>query len=352
MLSKYQIIIFLSLILLSFSQDKHHNLQKNSWHQYLKKLQCAKDSQVNDNRMLIQAMSSGFCDKKQVRSQLQLFQKYNLMHLFTPSGLHLSFLGWLIWQLIPSSIAVFLWLIIGLSSYQLHLLAIARISLIQLIKNASLLTQWKFNPFSLFLLAFTLDFFIGTYHVSHLSFFYSFLFLGSLYAAVDKGEKKYFFLYLLYSQFFLAIITQQVFYPIHSLLGLILSSIFSLIFPLFLFSALTQTLWSLSEWPIQIMTELLEFTDHYFTHFNFSTSPYLLIFYFFPHWIKNKFILFILIFHLQAAGPIDKSYPHSLSVIRKANEGVYCLKEFYRDFWWQRCYGSEYFYHRAKAKLK
>ncbi|MDH5581874.1 MAG: hypothetical protein OEY33_08190 [Bdellovibrionales bacterium] len=164
--------------------------------------------------------------------------KLNLGHLFTPSGLHFQSLIFLLY--------FFMWplrlwapaytkLLITLISLPLLFcdgyLAIKRIIWLRLAFQLHRLSKYDFGLFNIFLMVFTLDIFVGTFSQNPWSFFYSFIFLGTIFSNAKLSSIP---LSLFITQFFLAALTQSPFNPLSSFIGIIISSFFVIIFPFFI----------------------------------------------------------------------------------------------------------------------
>ena len=87
--------------------------------------------------------------------------------------------------------------------------------------------------FSIFLLVFLGDFFFGTYQDSPLSFLYSFIFIGSILSQLEKPYVSIFFP-LIGSHIILAYFTFLPIFPIGLLIGILITPLFSILFPIFL----------------------------------------------------------------------------------------------------------------------
>jgi predicted membrane metal-binding protein len=162
----------------------------------------------------------------------------NLIHLFTPSGLHFSSI---LLFLLPISlyskkgfkiVSVFLcftpFFFTGLYSMK----RIALLRLVFMIKS-----KFKYlrdlDSFQVLLLVFSVDFIFGTYSHSPMSFACSLLFLGAIFSSEKYSTLEITSKFIL-AQVLMAIIFKTFWNPVGSLLGLLITSLFSLIFPFFL----------------------------------------------------------------------------------------------------------------------
>lgn len=158
-----------------------------------------------------------------------------LLHLFTPSGLHLSsfFLFWKLlifffrrrkrlYQLLLVLPCLGPFFLPG--TYSLHRMALFKLGCLKTKKkDPSVL-------FRIYLLTFIIDYYWGDYKLSPLSFAYSFLFFGSLISVVGQ-KKRYFVFALLCSQMLASMNFYGPFNLLSFLSGIFLSSIFVLLFP-------------------------------------------------------------------------------------------------------------------------
>ncbi|HLE12032.1 MAG: hypothetical protein A2504_06015 [Bdellovibrionales bacterium RIFOXYD12_FULL_39_22] len=169
----------------------------------------------------------------------QAHRTLNLYHLFTPSGIHFSAMYIFLYPLVllfrkrkwlqnslSSSLCLIPFFLDGL--YSMKRVALYRLFSLSF-KVARL--KDKISPFSLFLITFLIDFFIGTYRYSPLSFAYSFLFLGIIFSFIHKN-KLLLPIALLGGQIIIAYF-QEISLPfLGFIFGFILTSLFSLFFPL------------------------------------------------------------------------------------------------------------------------
>lgn len=183
-------------------------------------------------------------DKKEIqRKKHNLFKDLGIFHLFTPSGLHFSSILVL---LIPlrkplerlikkkKIIQAFFDIALGILGLTLNnLYAIQRIGLLRIFGGLNLMTKKPLTQLTLFYIVFFLDFWLGTFNHSHLSFIYSFLFLGVLFTTAPHGT-IYFPLALFGAQIIINTLTLNSFYLTSILTSIFLSFLFTLIFPMIL----------------------------------------------------------------------------------------------------------------------
>lgn len=169
----------------------------------------------------------------------QVHKELHLLHLFTPSGIHFQALFLLLYPLVwyqkrtKNSWALLALIALCLSPLSLN--GYESLKRIGLLKTAFLLrSQYKIpiSPFALFLLIFALDYIFGTYQDSPLSFTYSFLFLGLIFSSLDR-PKIFFILNLFLGQILVGFLTQTPIYLFGFAAGLVLTSLFTILFPCF-----------------------------------------------------------------------------------------------------------------------
>lgn len=175
-------------------------------------------------------------------------ERLGLLHLQTPSGLHLSVVWYLILPLFLVVRFLFpvrrvfleIFLALGAVLY-LHIftysLAMQRMSILRLLLVSCRLNDWHLYRqngiiWPLFFLTFILSIVLGNFSKSPLSFALSFLFLGMILAS--KGSKWQLALGLISAQAFVQGLFIQPFSFIGSSLGLVLTPLFTFLFPFML----------------------------------------------------------------------------------------------------------------------
>lgn len=157
----------------------------------------------------------------------KILRSLHIEHLLTPSGLHLSILtSWLFPFLGRMKKLLCLFPIFFLQ----HFYSLKRVALL---KTFHILAP-KMNRLHLFILVTFIDFIFGSYQNSPYSFIYGFLFLGSIIATSYKNELSSHLIAfsLLGAQCMVAYATDMPLYLIGFFLGLIVTSLFSLFFPI------------------------------------------------------------------------------------------------------------------------
>ena len=160
----------------------------------------------------------------------------NLLHLFTPSGLHFSALLLILTPLLhlfrlplfPLYLAPFL-----LNEYH----AIKRIAEYKLARSLLRKKGFKIDGYILFLGVFALDFLLGTYRANPLSYSFSYLFLGIIFSMLDS-PKIYWPFALLGGQILVAFCFEIPLTHLGFVFGFFLTGIFTLIFPLIVLNRL------------------------------------------------------------------------------------------------------------------
>jgi predicted membrane metal-binding protein len=225
---------------------------------------------------------------------IQDFKALNLMHLFTPSGLHMSsvllILSFVLKRL-PWLQIVLCLLPFGFGGFY----AIKRLCLLRLICILNKKLPYKLDIFWLFIIVFSLDFIFGTYSQSPMSFSASFLFLGILFSLKDNNVFTlawgFFSGQVLLAYFFHEPFTHLGFIP-----GFILTAIFSLLFPFYLIGLLIpypglQSIVLSYLWLVQKSSLIIQYMG-----WSFATLPFLaFIFLSFTRW--RRWGLIFLMFH-------------------------------------------------------
>ncbi len=132
-------------------------------------------------RALVMGETSGITNR-----QLLPYKQLGLLHLFTPSGTHLTALLKFLpiatcrkW--IPLFSLVLLGFFITLYLVPIQFFALQRMALWNFLREINTFLPVNFNIQSTFLLTFIIDFFWGTWTSSPLSFCYSFIFCWNLF---------------------------------------------------------------------------------------------------------------------------------------------------------------------------
>ena len=164
------------------------------------------------------------------RKMKRAHRHLNLVHLFTPSGLHFSAL---LLILLP------LFRLLRLPPFPLYFApfflneyyAIKRIAGYAIARRLLRWKGWEIDGFWIFLGVFTLDFAFGTYRSSPLSYSFSYLFLGTIFALVNS-PKIYWPWALLGGQILVAFCFETPLTHLGFAFGFFLTALFAPIFPL------------------------------------------------------------------------------------------------------------------------
>lgn len=214
------------------------------------------------------------------KKTLNLFKRYGLLHLLTPSGLHLSGLIFctlfftLKWRLL---LITFLYLFIEpLNTYY----SIERILIFQLILLISQLLRLKLKANIVFLLCMLAAIILGNYSKSPLSYFFSFLFWGTIFCFKDNKRQLILFLFISLT---LSNTLMQQKTSLYSLaINPILTSYFTCIFPIMVVNYLLggiEILNYIVDLLLNIFWGCLRFTSQ-FDIFPGLDIPILIIFFF------------------------------------------------------------------------
>ncbi|MCB9094470.1 MAG: hypothetical protein H6621_05305 [Halobacteriovoraceae bacterium] len=229
-------------------------------------------------------------DKKRLeKAKLKIYKELNLLHLFTPSGLHFyPFAQLFSFFLNPHWLTPLYFLIFILLQWLPGFWALKRILLLKSLYEFFQCTPFRFHYSQVFFLAFSIDFLWGTYREMPLSFCYSFLFLGSLVCCQNKREVYF---ALIIAQLLSLAIFQKPVYFFSLLLNLPLSLLFSSIFPLLFFNfwlPIFSFQQSLNQYFILAFDTLVQWI------YQTTTLPP-------PIWVSPLFVFsFILVFNLRS----------------------------------------------------
>ncbi|WP_412473870.1 ComEC/Rec2 family competence protein [Halobacteriovorax sp. YZS-1-1] len=186
----------------------------------------------------------------------------NLMHLMTPSGLHLSSL-FLIFFLIrrrfkrPTQFIelvmcfIFYFFLPGYYSFR-------RVALLRSFFILNDIRKTNYTKMQIFIFFLITDFLFGTYRFGHLSFYLSTLFLALIFSIKDFRVYKMYLLFFV-AQLFIAHKFSGVIYPASVILSPLLTSLFTLVYPILFLNLFFIKIWNYSEVLIIIYTKLVEF---------------------------------------------------------------------------------------------
>ena len=261
---------------------------------------------------------------KKLKSALK---SYGLLHLLTPSGLHLnSLMPLLLLPKVLQLLTLFLFLI-WIQSYSSYF-SLERIIIFALIQRSSQLLKLSLTTNKIFILTTVLSLLIGNVEDSPHSFLYSFLFWGTILLFRQNPFKLILFLNL--SLHFIAMINSETVLLGSIIINPLFSFIFISIFPLLIINLLTVSMLDLTP----IIEKFLSLWTHsliglYEAEINYSISffcPTLIILILYSlkkEWKKMIFILCLNITNLNC----DKGYVvNEAQTIRTTN----CSYNYYR----------------------
>lgn len=263
---KILVILLLSGLLLSFVKDDRKPrpyTYKPLPREIFKRQQLLRfDFENKQLANLAVAYSSGHRSGLTKKMRLA-HQRLHLQHLFTPSGLHFSalliFLSPLLFWTPKRGLFLFTLALLCLPWTLEGFYSIKRISALKIAHLMAKKMGIKISPFTLFLVVFLIDFFVGTYRDSPLSFSYSFLFLGLIFATF-KEAKITMIASLMLGQVLVGYLNSTEIYPLGFVLGFMATSAFSLVFPLMLAGFLSAPLFSMS-WLEPLVKMYIELID-------------------------------------------------------------------------------------------
>lgn len=163
------------------------------------------------------------------------FDSLALSHLFTPSGIHLASLYFLLLPFLKRTKNK-LFILIPLLGVSYFFTPFHSIKRILLMKVTSVWLNQR-DIFKVFIISFLWDFFLGTYSISPLSFSYSFLFLGII-ISFQNRPKLFLPLALLGGQIITQFFSETPLTTTGFLWNFAITSLFSLLYPFFFVSYL------------------------------------------------------------------------------------------------------------------
>jgi len=262
--SLHWILASLLVLIAMNSSKKWSYKRKPEWIRQTQDYFIEKGKGTNASRVLATLYTG---EKSRLRRKLKReFKLLGLFHLFTPSGLHLSSLYLPFFLLLRSrpskKLKAFIILFLILPFLLERFYSLKRMCLFHILKivfpNLKLRT--------IFILTFGINFFLGGWNDSPLSFGLSFLFLGSLLFSNHPSQA---IAMLFFSQLFVSSLFSQYFSPIGFFIGQLFSLLFSTVFPLLVFSTLTFSgadhfIMTLFLDTISLLCEVIKVTPVYF----------------------------------------------------------------------------------------
>jgi competence protein ComEC len=226
---KYLLLIILFAICLS-SIDSYRPTQKRSY------LKLNLNTKIYTKKSIGLARSSIAGDKSSLDRNIKLvLKRYGLLHLLTPSGLHLSSI--LIWSANTYFfIAIYffaLYMLVPHSSYN----SMERVLIFKIIN----ILQYKWKSISLestFIITFIISFLIGHYQNSPYSYLFSLLFWGTI--LIFRRSKLKIIFYLNLSLYISSSLTGDLISPSSLVINPLLTLIYSTYFPILILSSISQ----------------------------------------------------------------------------------------------------------------
>ncbi|WP_412470020.1 MULTISPECIES: ComEC/Rec2 family competence protein [unclassified Halobacteriovorax] len=185
----------------------------------------------------------------------------NLLHLMTPSGLHLSSL-FLIFYLLRRKypkVSNFIELVLCLGFYFFlpGYYSFRRVALIRSFFILNKMRETNYSKLQIFIFFLVTDFFFGTYRFSPLSFYLSTLFLALIFSIKEFRLYKMYLLFFV-AQLFIAHKFTGIIYPATIVLSPLLTSIFTLIYPILFLNLFFIDYFNYAQWFISAYTGLIE----------------------------------------------------------------------------------------------
>lgn len=257
----------LAILLILFAMNKSKGWSYRAKPEWIRKTQSffiEKGDGSNASRVLATLYTG---DKSRLRRKLKReFKLLGLFHLFTPSGLHLTSLYlpfFLFLRKRPSKkLKFFMICLLSLPFLLEKFYSLKRMCLFHILKVIFPTLKLR----TIFILTFGMNFVLGGWDDSPLSFGLSFLFLGSL---IFSNHSSQAIAMLFFSQLFVTSLFHEYFSPIGFFIGQFFTLLFSTIFPLLVFSTLTFSgadhfIMSLFLELINFSTQIIKMTPVYF----------------------------------------------------------------------------------------
>jgi competence protein ComEC len=302
--------------------------------------------EVNQRSVLI-ATQTG--NKKSVPKPLiEVYKQFGLLHLMTPSGIHLSSIFLFFFIFIKGKFRLLIYLpLLLISFFTLGFYSLKRIIYFHLFKIFI-----KNNQLS-FILTFILDIMIGGYTLSPMSFTFSFLCWGVI---IFSKTKISIFLNLFACQMLISLFLDQSINFMGLILNPIFTGLFSSVFPL-----LSINFWLLNlNWLydiinlfIKIFNESLVFCSYTFEFMSFTASiSVIVLFMFYNLKHPQKKVVALLIFLHLGPMKVESSSEASMSFLAtheskhkllKVTKSKYhyfnrvCTRVFKESFWDINC---------------
>ena len=167
--------------------------------------------------------------KRLKRNEIKAHHKLHIIHLLTPSGLHLSALLILLVPFLRKKPKLF-WPCLGIIYALSGLLGNAHAFRRMLLLTGVARLRKQFD-FKTLLISFLLDALFGSLYDNPLSWFMSLLFLGIIIIHIHEPKYKFFF-NILIAQSIIGLVFGNLIYPIGIIIGWLVTALFPLAFPL------------------------------------------------------------------------------------------------------------------------
>lgn len=338
----YRYIFVVGTVLLLFA---HLSSRQSSWHfsRQSSTTQLFSDSSFH-KRMTPIAKAYFTGDKTHLKRKIiRLHKKLGLMHLMTPSGLHLSSFFLLLKPFAKQhKIKCILSLVFYLLLFPLDSLnSLKRMSLFSFFKVNPIM---KINSVQSFTLTFFISFLMGDYGKNALSFSLSLLFLGAL---LFCKHRKDLFVSLVMVHLLINYLFGQLFSPLGFLYGIFFTLLSPLIFSLLIFDTLFNITVGSNLWlgTLKIANSISGPTI--FPPLLIALPFYL--FYKRPI-VKRVALILVLLISIETANPIIKrgfinkaplNYSHKVikknRIIHTYDNGLRCNSRLYTDHWSTHC---------------
>ncbi len=228
LMNKRYLFIFISSFTLFSFQSKNFALSNKAFYQYKKKHFPALKNCKTQACRLQNAFNTG--NKKGLNKRVkESYKKLHLLHLFTPSGIHIFPLFIIVKKLFSRSFLNFVLLSLGFFLWrfdQFH--SLERIITMKVIFSLIQSLNLNFSVFSIFLFSMFLSLVNSNYSSSPLSFAYSYLFIGSIVSARNRLET---FVFIFFSNILIAYFNFEAVSLIAPIIGSLLTILFSFLFP-------------------------------------------------------------------------------------------------------------------------
>lgn len=318
--------------------DQHLNLsfqwKRQRQSQFLKKKYNELKSVSDDKNSISLYYSLMTGDKRYLsKESKQNFKDLGLMHLLTPSGLHLSSIL-IIFKVIPKQIQIYLLFIISLPFFMLEKYYSIKRVLIFKLTYFVLAKDLKNKSAIAFITTFCADIVLGNFKDSPLSFAYSFLFWGTI--LFHQGS----FLKLNYKLFFNLVVTSFISSSPISMLSLLInsicSSLFTLVYPILSFNFWiplfdSQTIFSL--WIIRYFDKAIFFISEIFPTIIPNLVFVLFIYSLLLKKLKNLSPIILLLISFEIGSRPNLNFRNKKYILspKLSNDCKWIFKEFYYD---------------------